>query len=45
MPFLIYRDEMKAEGPNHYPYILGMALNKYRINIKDHFTLDHKDFI
>ena len=23
---------MRAEGPNHYPYILGMALNQYRIN-------------
>ena len=21
----VYRDKMKAEGPNHYPYILGMA--------------------
>ena len=25
MPFLAYRDKMRAEGPNHYPYILGMA--------------------
>ena len=32
MPFLIYRDKMRAEGPNHYPYILGMALNQYTIN-------------
>ena len=32
MPFLIYRDKMKAEGLNHYPYILGMALNQYRID-------------
>ena len=32
MPFLIYRDKMRAEGPNHYPYTLGMALNEYLIN-------------
>ena len=32
MPFLIYRDNMRAEGLNHYPYISGMALNQYRIN-------------
>ena len=25
---------MRAEGPNHYPYILGMALNHYRIKPK-----------
>ena len=25
MPFLAYRDMMRAEGPKHYPYILGMA--------------------
>ena len=24
MPFLAYRDKMRAEDPNHYPYILGM---------------------
>ena len=23
---------MRAEGPNHYPYILGIALNQYRID-------------
>ena len=34
MPFLIYRDKMRAEGPNHYPYILGMALNHYKIKPK-----------
>ena len=33
MPFLIYRDKMRSEGLNHYPYTLGMALNEYRINI------------
>ena len=37
MPFLIYRDKMRAEGPNHYPYILGMALNQYRIDTDDHY--------
>ena len=37
MPFLIYRDKMRAEGLNHYPYILGMALNQYRIDTKDQF--------
>ena len=31
MPFPIYRDKMRAKGPNHYPYILGMALNHYKI--------------
>ena len=25
---------MRAEGPNHYPYILGMALNHYEIKPK-----------
>ena len=25
---------MRAEGPNHYPYILGMALNHYKIKPK-----------
>ena len=34
MPFLIYRDKMRAEGPNHYRYILGMALNQYKIKPK-----------
>ena len=28
---------MRAEGPNHYPYILGMALNQYRIDTEDHY--------
>ena len=37
MPFLIYRDKMRAEGPNHYSYILGMALNQYRIDTEDHY--------
>ena len=32
MPFLAYRDKMRAEGPNHYPYILGMALIQDRID-------------
>ena len=25
---------MRAEGQNHYPYILGMALNHYKIKPK-----------
>ena len=25
---------MRAEGPNHYPYTLGMALNHYKIKPK-----------
>ena len=25
---------MRVEGPNHYPYILEMALNHYRIKPK-----------
>ena len=37
MPFLIYRDKKRAEGPNHYPYALGMALNEYRVNTEDHY--------
>ena len=37
MPFLIYRDKMRAEGPNHYPYTLGMALNQYKIDIEAHY--------
>ena len=28
---------MKAEGPNHYSYILVMALNQYRIDTEDHY--------
>jgi len=28
---------MRAEGPNHYPYILGMALDQYRIHTEDHY--------
>ena len=28
---------MRAEGPKHYPYILGMALNQYRIDTDDHY--------
>ena len=31
------RDKMRAEGPNHYPYILGMALNQYRIDNEDYY--------
>ena len=27
---------MRAEGPNHYPYTLGMALNEYKINSEPH---------
>ena len=37
MPFLMYRDKMGAEGPNQYPYILGMALNQYRLDTDDHY--------
>ena len=34
---------MRAEGPNHYPYTLGMALNEYRINTEAHNSfLDHR---
>ena len=36
MPFLIYRHNMRAKGLNHYPYILGMAINQYRIDTEDH---------
>ena len=32
MPFLAYRDKMRAEGPNHFLYILGMALMQNRID-------------
>ena len=35
MPFLVYRDKMRAEGPNHYPYVLVMVLNQYRIDTED----------
>ena len=28
---------MRAEGPNIYPYILGMALNLYRIDNEVHY--------
>ena len=28
---LIYSDKMRAEGPNHYPYTLGLVLNEYKI--------------
>ena len=28
---------MRVEGPNHYPYILEMALNQYRIDTVDHY--------
>ena len=34
MLFLIYRDKMRAEGPNDYLYTLGMALNHYKIKPK-----------
>ena len=37
MPFLIYRDKMSPVGPNHYPYILEMALNQYRIDTENYF--------
>ena len=37
MPFLIYKDKMRAEGPNYYPFILGMALSQYRIDTEDHY--------
>ena len=33
----IYKDKMRAEGPNQYPYTLGLALNEYKINTKDHY--------
>ena len=36
MSFLIYRDTIRAEDTNHYPYVLGMALNQYIIDTKDH---------
>ena len=32
MPFLIYRDNDSGLRPSSYPYILGRALNEYRIN-------------
>ena len=28
---------MRTEGPSHYPYILGMALNLYRIDNEAHY--------
>ena len=34
MPFLIYRDKMRAKGPNLYPYTLGMALSHYKLEPK-----------
>ena len=37
MLILIYRDKMRAEGPNHYPYTLGMALNEHKINTEAHY--------
>ena len=37
MPFLIKRDKMRAEGKNHYPYILGMELNYYKLKPKVYF--------
>ena len=32
MPFLKYRDNDSCLRPSSYPYILGRALNQYRIN-------------
>ena len=32
MPFLMYRDNDSGLWPSSYPYILGRALNEYRIN-------------
>ena len=32
MPFLMYRDNDSGLRPSSYPYILGRALNEYRIN-------------
>ena len=32
MPFLKYRDNDSGLRPSSYPYILGRALNQYRIN-------------
>ena len=34
---------MRAEGPNHYPYILGMALNQYRIDTHDCMEIFHEN--
>ena len=31
MPFLIYRDNDSGLRPSSYPYILGRALNHYKI--------------
>ena len=33
----MYRDKMRAEDSNHYPYTLGMALNQYKIDTKAHY--------
>ena len=32
MPFLMYRDNDPGLRPSSYPYILGKALNEYKIN-------------
>ena len=32
MPFLMYRNNDSGLRPSSYPYILGRALNEYRIN-------------
>ena len=32
MPFLMYRDNDSGLRPSSYPYILGRALNQYKIN-------------
>ena len=37
MFFLIYRDKMRAEDLNHYPYTFGMALDGYKINTEAHY--------
>ena len=34
MPFLIYRDKMRVEAQNHYPYAIEMALNHYKLKPK-----------
>ena len=28
---------MSPFGPNHYPYILGMALNQYKLDTEAHY--------
>ena len=37
MPFLIYKDNDSGLRPSYYPYILGWALNEYKINKEAHY--------